>query len=320
MDKGQRRRVQGLAWKTRHGGARGRVQAGSGAARAAIDRIADQGVAEMRHMDPDLVRAPGLQPAGDQRRPAPERLFQPQPRHGGFAARHHGHALAVGPVPADGGLDPQGAAGLEGDPGAPGKPRVAAIGHAMADGGIAAVDLMGGELRGQAAMRDIGPGHDQQPRSVLVDPMHDARPGRAAHPRQNPAGVMQKRIDKRARPGAGGGMDDHAGGLVDDDQIGILMHHLERQGLGRGDRRGSGRQRDRPDLARRRRRRGIGHRHAAATHRAFGDEPGDPRARQAGCLWHRARQRLIEAPGRIRGQRHGQGIGGVDHGQRTERR
>ena len=34
----------------------------------AIDRIAEQRMADMGEMDPDLVRAPGLQPARDQRR------------------------------------------------------------------------------------------------------------------------------------------------------------------------------------------------------------------------------------------------------------
>jgi hypothetical protein len=44
--------------------------------------------------------------------------------------------------------------------------------------------------------------------------------------------MMQERIDQRAFRAAGGGMHDHARGLVDHDQVVILMHHDKRDLLG----------------------------------------------------------------------------------------
>jgi hypothetical protein len=60
----------------------------------------------MGHVHPDLVRAPGLEPALDQRRARAggiaEALEQPRPRHRPPAAvRDHGHADPVGRMPAD---------------------------------------------------------------------------------------------------------------------------------------------------------------------------------------------------------------------------
>ena len=61
--------MQGLAGKAGGRGISGflaSVLARGGLAGAAIERIADQGVAQMGQMDPDLMGAPGLQPALDQ--------------------------------------------------------------------------------------------------------------------------------------------------------------------------------------------------------------------------------------------------------------
>ena len=50
-----------------------------------IDRIAKQGMADMGEMDADLVRPPGLQPAGDQAC-RPQRFLEP-PGLGGGASK-----------------------------------------------------------------------------------------------------------------------------------------------------------------------------------------------------------------------------------------
>src|SRR6056297_870958 len=69
---------------------------------AAIDRVADQRMADMRRMDPDLVRAPRLEPAFDERRErAPRRPCETFPhREAGdrppAARAQHRHALPVG--------------------------------------------------------------------------------------------------------------------------------------------------------------------------------------------------------------------------------
>ena len=104
----------------------------------------------------------------------------------------------------------------------------------MAQRLVFAGDAVIGELRGQPVMGAVGLGHDQQTGRVLVDAMHDAGPFLATDPRQVAAEMVQERIDQRAAGRARGGMHDHAGGLVHDDQVGILVQDLERDGLGRG--------------------------------------------------------------------------------------
>src|SRR6056297_540528 len=44
--------------------------------------------------------------------------------------------------------------------------------------------------------------------------------------------MMQQRVDQSARGTAGGRVHDHAGRLVDHDQVVILVHHVERDGFG----------------------------------------------------------------------------------------
>ena len=41
--------------------------------------------------------------------------------------------------------------------------------------------------------------------------------------------VMEQRVDQRAAGVAGGRMHDHAGRLVDDDEVGVVEEDLERQ-------------------------------------------------------------------------------------------
>src|SRR5581483_2202663 len=70
-------------------------------ARAApVDRVADQRMPDVLEMHADLVRAPGLEPALDQRR-APEALEYPVRRARGLAARAHRHAGAGADVARD---------------------------------------------------------------------------------------------------------------------------------------------------------------------------------------------------------------------------
>ena len=58
-------------------------------------------------------------------------------------------------------------------------------------------------------------------------------PGRlhAADAGQAVAAMVDQRVDQRAGPVAGAGMDDKAGRLVDDDQLGVLVEDVERDVL-----------------------------------------------------------------------------------------
>ena len=80
-----------------------------------------------------------------------------------------------------------------------------------------------GELARQALVRSVGLGDDQQPRGVLVDAVDDAGTGNPADPRKLPGAVVEQRVDQRAVVVASGGMDHQPGGLVDDDQMFVLM-------------------------------------------------------------------------------------------------
>src|SRR5690606_23883902 len=87
------------------------------------------------------------------------------------------------------------------------------------------------ELGGKIAMGTVGLGGDEKARSVLVEPVDDARPLDPANARQRALAMMEEGVDQCARPVAGTGMDDEPGRLVDDDQFGILKDDLERNVL-----------------------------------------------------------------------------------------
>ena len=80
-------------------------------------------------------------------------------------------------------------------------------------------------------MRRVGLGDDHQPGGVLVEPVDDARPLHPADARQRRAAMADQRIDQRAVGMARRGMDDEAGGLVDDDEVLVLEHDVERDVL-----------------------------------------------------------------------------------------
>ena len=74
-------------------------------------------------------------------------------------------------------------------------------------------------------------GHDEAARGVLVQPVDDARAQLAAHARQV-LHAVQQRVDQRAGRVARARVHDHARGLVDDDEVAVLVEHAQRQLLG----------------------------------------------------------------------------------------
>ena len=110
------------------------------------------------------------------------------------------------------------------------------------DGPVDPLDLAAAEGIGEGAMGLVVLGHEQQAGRVLVEAVHDARSQDAADAREV-AHVVQQRIDQGAGAVAGRGVYDHARGLVDHEQVGVLVHDAEREilgldvgGLGRGHR------------------------------------------------------------------------------------
>ena len=68
----------------------------------------------------------------------------------------------------------------------------------------------------------------RRPRRVLVQPMDDAGPRLAADADQLVAAMGDQGIDQRAVGIAGGGMHHQSGRLVDDDQVLVLVDHVQR--------------------------------------------------------------------------------------------
>src|SRR3546814_14502375 len=85
---------------------------------------------------------------------------------------------------------------------------------------------------------------DDQAARILVDAVDDAGPRDAADARKLSRAMVEQRVDERAVEIARGGVDDHAGGLVDDDQMLILPGDDEievlRGVMRRGDRKSVG--------------------------------------------------------------------------------
>ena len=106
------------------------------------------------------------------------------------------------------------------------------------EGAIAAVI---GELGGEVLMGEIRLRDDHQPGRTLVEPVHDARPNDAADPGEPGTAMGDEGIDERARLVAGGRVNDEASGLVEDDEILVLVDDVERDALcARGRGRGGG--------------------------------------------------------------------------------
>ena len=141
-----------------------------------------------------------------------------------------------------------------------------------------------GEQGRQPLVGGVGLGRHHHAGGLLVQAVDDAGPGHAADPRQAVAAVIEQGVDQGAGLAAGGRVGGHAGRLVDDDQIGVLVQHAQRdvfrQGFG-GDRR-----RDRHLIdAGRRLDLAVGHRARLAAldhqrHLARGDQRLQPGPRQ----------------------------------------
>ena len=80
-------------------------------------------------------------------------------------------------------------------------------------------------------------GRDHQAGGVLVEPVHDARTLDAADPGQAGAAMGDQGVNQRAGFVARGGMHHKPAGLVDDDDVVVLIDNIERDILTGGLRR-----------------------------------------------------------------------------------
>ena len=107
--------------------------------------------------------------------------------------------------------------------------RRALLRRAARDRVIDAFQIVLGEELGEALMRGVVLGDDDKSGRILIDAMHDARPRDAANAGEAVAAMREQRIDERAVHRAGRGMHGHAAGFVDDDEVFVLEHDIERQ-------------------------------------------------------------------------------------------
>lgn len=195
--------------------------AGLGLEAGAINLVAEQRMAEMGEVDTDLVGPSGLelagQQGGDRLAVFPGEGFQHLPMGHGFAAAlADGHFLAIMRMPVDRLID--GAAGP--------------VRHAPDKGHVAAPHLAGaamvGELGGERLVGAVVFRDDHQAGGVLVQPVDDAGPLHAADAGERRAAMGDQRVDQCAGFMARGGMDHEVLRLVDDDEVAVLEHDIER--------------------------------------------------------------------------------------------
>ena len=156
-------------------------------------------------MDADLMRAPGDEIQLEER-PAIEPLAYPIARRRLAAVRHDRHPLPVLRVAADGRLDPP-------DGG---------VHRALDECQVGLLDATCLELRHQRLLRRVVLGDDEQPGRVAIQPMDDAR-ARDAGDRAVRPGSRQQPVDQRAAPVSRRRVDDEPRGLVDDEDVGVLV-------------------------------------------------------------------------------------------------
>ena len=178
---------------------------------AAVERIADDRVADGAQVHADLMRAPGGN--GDAQQRDALQIARPRDARNGVAgaAGARRHLDAVLRIAADRGVD-----------------ALALLHQSPRQRDVFLLDFAIVELPRQLLVRIVVLGDHHHARRALVEPMHDAGTDFAADAAQV-LDVVQQRVDERAGRIAGGGMDDHARGLVDDHDVGVVEQDLERQ-------------------------------------------------------------------------------------------
>ena len=233
---------------------------------ASVDGIADDRETEVGQMDADLVGAPRFD-FDIEEREATEGRGDRVVGYGRFAVWWiGGHPLAVDGMAADRRRNAT-------------RPR---HGDAMHQRLIDLAHAAILELRRQRVKGSIVLRHDEQSARLLVQPVDDSRPLHAADAAEG-AAVVQQRVDQRAARVPRRGMDDQAGGLVENENIGIFKDHIERQSLGVGFSRFGGWQNHDDSLTQA----GLGtdaHREAVNRDMARRDQCLQTRAREGGAL------------------------------------
>ena len=176
----------------------------------AIGRVSRHGMPEVFQVNADLVRATSLgmaldesfSLAGIQHTVVSQSLAAPI---------DDGHFLAVDGVPTDGGIDFS----------------VRHAGDSIDQGEVGFFDIPGGELIGERAVGLFGFCDHKDSGSFLVESVNDARTLRSAHD-LDACAVVKEAVGKGAFAVSRAGVDDEAGGFVEDEEVFILEKNAQR--------------------------------------------------------------------------------------------
>ena len=177
----------------------------------AVHIVARDGVSDACEVDANLVRSACLQTAEDigEAAVALEHLDM---GHGGLGIELcHAHLLAVDLVPSDGRVN--GALVL--------------LDVAVADGEVLAREAVRLDLLAESGVGDIGLRDRQQSAGVLVDTVDDPGAQLAVDARQLIAATVHQSVDQRAAVVARSRVHHHSLGLIDHEQVRVLIDDIE---------------------------------------------------------------------------------------------
>jgi hypothetical protein len=181
---------------------------------SSVERIADDGVTNTRQVHSNLVRSTCVDPNAEQSGSVEGFENSPVGASGAAFGCADGHALAVHGMASYGLVDAT----------------LAKTGDSQDDREVLLSYLTAGELSDQGAVRGVILGYDEESRGSLVEPMDD--PGSKHSADTGEVGnVGEQCIDEGSRGNACSGVNDETGGLLEHEQVRVLVDHVEGDGL-----------------------------------------------------------------------------------------
>ncbi len=181
---------------------------------SSVERIADDCVSDTRQVDSNLVRATCVDPNAEQSGSVEGLEHPPVGASGAASGCADGHALAVHGMASDGLVDAT----------------LAETGDSEDDREVLLSHLTAGELSDEGAVGGVVLGYDEEPRGSLVESMDD--PGSKHSADTGEVGnVGEQCVDEGSRGHARSGVHDETGGLLEHEQVRVLVDDVERDGL-----------------------------------------------------------------------------------------
>lgn len=200
---------------------------------SAIGGITNKGMSYMGQMHPYLMRASSFEIAINLRCVAPKCFNHTEPcDRVTTTMKQNGLFLTVSFVPSELGCDFDEVSGLKTDAFYAPEARITLIRHTETDGAVCAFDSVCRELVGEAMMCGVRFRDDQQARGVFIYAMHDAGAFFATDARQIASEMVEKRVDQCAGRRAKGRVNDHTRGFVNNEEVFVLVHDVERYRFG----------------------------------------------------------------------------------------